>query len=118
VEAGLERDGYNVVIHELAHKLDMRNGDANGHPPLHAGMSDAAWARDLSGDYGDLSRRVRRGEETPIDPYGAESAGEFFAVCSEAFFELPHLLRDEYPATYAQLVAFYRQDPTSRLDPH
>jgi Mlc titration factor MtfA (ptsG expression regulator) len=118
VEAGLERDGYNVVIHELAHKLDMRNSDANGHPPLHAGMSDAAWARDLSGDYGDLSRRVRRGEETPIDPYGAESAGEFFAVCSEAFFELPHLLRDEYPATYAQLVAFYRQDPTSRLDTH
>ena len=22
--------GYNVVIHEFAHKLDMLNGDANG----------------------------------------------------------------------------------------
>jgi Mlc titration factor MtfA (ptsG expression regulator) len=117
VESGTERDGYNVVIHELAHKLDMRNGDANGHPPLHAGMSDVAWARDLGTAYADLSRRVDRGEETRIDPYGAESPGEFFAVCSEAFFELPHLLRDEYPGTYAQLAAFYRQDPAQRLEP-
>ncbi len=31
-------DAYNLVIHELAHKLDMLNGDANGLPPLHAGM--------------------------------------------------------------------------------
>jgi MtfA peptidase len=117
VESGAERDGYNVVIHELAHKLDMCNGDANGHPPLHAGMNDAAWARDLGMAYADLSRRVDRGEETPIDPYGAESPGEFFAVCSEAFFELPHLLQDEYPGVYAQLAAFYRQDPAARLDP-
>lgn len=117
VESGAERDGYNVVIHELAHKLDMRDGDANGHPPLHSGMSDEAWARDLSVAYADLSQRVRRGEETPIDPYAAESPGEFFAVCSEAFFELPHLLRHEYPGVYAQFVAFYRQDPAARLDP-
>ena len=26
VESGMQRDGYNVVIHELAHKLDMRSG--------------------------------------------------------------------------------------------
>ncbi len=117
VESGTARNGYNVVIHELAHKLDMRSGDANGHPPLHSGMSDTAWAQDLSAAYTDLSRRVRRGEETPIDPYGAESPGEFFAVCSESFFELPHLLRDEYPRVYAQLAAFYRQDPAVRLNP-
>jgi len=29
--------GYNVVIHEFAHKLDMLNGSANGYPPLHSG---------------------------------------------------------------------------------
>lgn len=29
----------NVPIHEIStHKLDMRSGDANGCPPLHAGM--------------------------------------------------------------------------------
>lgn len=115
VEAGLELDGYNVVVHELAHKLDMRDGEANGCPPLHAGMSRQTWARDLSAAYADLARRADAREETPIDPYGAESPGEFFAVASEAFFETPRTLWDEYPAVYGQLRAFYRQDPLERL---
>ena len=38
-------DGYNVVIHEFAHKLDMLNGEANGYPPLHRGMSKETWKR-------------------------------------------------------------------------
>jgi hypothetical protein len=80
-------------------------------------MSDAAWARDLGAAYAAFVRRVDRGRQTAIDPYGAESPGEFFAVCSEAFFEIPHLLRSEFPAVYAQLAAFYRQDPAARLEP-
>jgi Mlc titration factor MtfA (ptsG expression regulator) len=120
--AGRERDGYNVIIHELAHKLDMRNGVANGHPPLHAEMSAQRWADDLGAAYQDLCRRAdaaaeARGPEPLIDPYGSESPAEFFAVCSEAFFELPHLLQDEYPAVYMQLRTFYRQDPAARLQP-
>ena len=51
----------------------------------------------------------------PIDPYGAESAGEFFAVVSEAFFETPEVLAPAYPAVYEQLRLFYRQDPQARL---
>ncbi|MBK1732522.1 zinc-dependent peptidase [Thiococcus pfennigii] len=115
VEAGAVRDGYNLVIHEFAHKLDMRNGLANGHPPLHRGMSDRDWAEDLSTAYEDLVRRVECGEETPLDPYAAESPAEFFAVLSEAFFEIPARLRDEYPRVYAQFARFYRQDPAARL---
>ncbi|MCU0834533.1 MAG: zinc-dependent peptidase [Chromatiaceae bacterium] len=117
VEAGGVRDGYNVVVHELAHKLDMLDGAANGHPPLHAGMSDADWARVFTSAYEDMVERTDRGEETPIDPYAAESPAEFFAVMSEAFFELPHLLAAEYPEVYDQLRAFYRQDPAARLAP-
>jgi len=119
--AGRERDGYNVIIHELAHKLDMRNGVANGHPPLHANMSNTRWAEDLGAAYADLCRRAdaarTSAEEPLIDPYGSESPAEFFAVCSETFFELPHLLRDEYRRVYGQLSAFYRQDPAARLRP-
>jgi len=51
----------------------------------------------------------------PIDPYAAESASEFFAVASEAFFETPELLGPAYPDVYAQLKLFYRQDPAARL---
>ena len=115
IEAGFEADGYNVVIHELAHKLDMRDGAPNGRPPLHAGMSGESWSRAWSRAYEDHCRRVDAGEDTPIDPYGAEAPAEFFAVVSESFFELPDLLDAEYPEVYAQLRDFYRQDPLARL---
>ena len=35
---------------------------------------------------------------------------------SEVFFEDPQLLRAEYPAFYALLARFYRQDPAARDD--
>jgi hypothetical protein len=108
-------DGVNVVIHEFAHKLDMRNGEPNGFPPLHADMSRKAWAETFSAAYQDFCDRVDRDEGTAIDPYASESPGEFFAVLSEVFFEVPDLLQDEYPAVYGQLRQFYRQDPAARL---
>jgi Mlc titration factor MtfA (ptsG expression regulator) len=119
--------GYNVVIHEFAHKLDMRNGDPNGFPPLHAGMKAAQWKDAFASAYADFRSRVEAAERLPerrmqaafdalpIDPYGAESAGEFFAVASEAFFETPELLAPAYPEVYAQMKLFYRQDPLARL---
>jgi Mlc titration factor MtfA (ptsG expression regulator) len=126
-DAALRVAGYNVVIHEFAHKLDMRNGDPNGFPPLHAGMDAAQWKRAFSEAYGDFVARVEAAEALsersmqrafdalPMDPYAAESAGEFFAVASEAFFETPELLAPAYPAVYDQLRRFYRQDPAARL---
>jgi MtfA peptidase len=106
---------YNVVIHEFAHKLDMRNGEANGFPPLHAGMSRARWSDAFTSAYRDFCDRVDSGMDVAIDEYGAESPAEFFAVVSETFFEAPVGLLDAYPAVYAQLVEFYRQDPAARL---
>jgi Mlc titration factor MtfA (ptsG expression regulator) len=108
-------EGYNVVIHEFAHKLDMKNGASNGRPPLHSGMDPEAWAHDFQAAYDDLCRRVDGGEETLIDPYAAESPAEFFAVLTEYFFETPVVLHEAYPAVYAQLKRFYLQDPLARL---
>ena len=108
-------DGVNVVIHEFAHKLDMRNGDANGFPPLHKGMNPRAWAKSFSAAYTDFSKRVDAGVDTAIDPYAGENPGEFFAVLSELFFEMPEIIVAEYPAVYEQLKAYYRQDTFTRL---
>jgi Mlc titration factor MtfA (ptsG expression regulator) len=107
-------EGFNVVIHEFAHKLDMRNGDANGHPPLHRDMDRAAWAADFTAAYASLQAQLDSGAETGLDPYAAESPAEFFAVTSEVFFEAPDALEEIYPRVYRQLAAFYRQD---RLGP-
>jgi MtfA peptidase len=126
-DAKMRVAGYNVVIHEFAHKLDMRNGDPNGFPPLHRGMDAREWKRVFSAAFTDFTARVEAAERLPgkraqaaldalpVDPYAAENASEFFAVASEAFFETPELLAPAYPAVYAQLALFYRQDPAARL---
>ena len=44
-------------------------------------------------------------------PYAAELIDEFFAVSCEVFFAEPELLRAEYPAYYAQLMAYFGVDP-------
>ena len=49
-------DGHNLVIHEFAHKLDMQTGNANGFPPLHAGMSSSVWFKTLSEGFEDFER--------------------------------------------------------------
>ena len=108
-------DGVNVVIHEFAHKLDLLNGDANGYPPLHAGMKRQDWVAAFAAAYADFCRRVAADEDPVIDPYAAESPAEFFAVMSEVFFEIPHTVQALYPLIYTQLQLFYKQDPRGRL---
>ena len=115
-QAGLGH-GYNVVIHEFAHKLDMLNGEPNGFPPLHADMERSVWAQAFTEAYEDFCRRVDTGNELEIDEYAAESPAEFFAVISEAFFESPLIVRAVYPDVYTQLSRFYRQDPGGRAQP-
>lgn len=105
--------GVNAVIHEFAHKLDMANngGRAEGFPALPPGMSRKAWAQVFTAAYERLCRLDEAGIETVLDPYAAEHPAEFFAVASEAFFEMPLSLRAAFPAVYAQLSAYYGLDP-------
>jgi Mlc titration factor MtfA (ptsG expression regulator) len=104
----------NVVIHEFAHKIDMRNGEADGMPPLHPGMDRRAWRAALEEAYEGFCDAVERGRDTWLDPYAAEHPSEFFAVVTEAFFEHGRETRQRYPAVYEQLKLFYRQDPGAR----
>lgn len=106
--------GYNVIIHEIAHKLDMLNCDADGFPPLHCSMRTSMWTQTFTDAYQALCAQLRRGEDPAIDPYAAESPAEYFAVMSEYFFELPQLIHAHYPRIYDQLAEFYRQDPAAR----
>ena len=114
--ADWENEGINLVLHEFAHKIDMRDGVANGCPPLPADISPQLWQRTLQEAFDDFERRVDSGEETAIDPYAAEDPAEFFAVLSEVFFADPALLRGEYSTVYDLLRMFYRQDPATRAD--
>jgi len=103
--------GRNVVYHEFAHKLDMLGGSVDGTPPLESHAEYERWVRVCNAEYASL----RNGTSgTLLDPYGAVSTGEFFAVVTEVFFDRPLQLEEEKQALYSVLRDFYRQDPASR----
>lgn len=110
------RSGRNVIIHEIAHKLDMLNGPADGYPPLHRDMAVPQWSTALGTAYEKLVRRVEHHHRTCINPYAAASPAEFFAVISEYFFCAPELLHGEFADVYEQLCRYYRQNPIARLN--
>ncbi|WP_192035010.1 M90 family metallopeptidase [Halomonas sp. YLGW01] len=108
--------GFNVLIHELAHKLDLGNSqDVDGFPPLPRDIASRDWHRVFTAVWDDLQARLARGEDTPIDDYAASHPGECFAVCCEHFFSAPDLLIDAYPELYTLLSRYFQQDPLARL---
>jgi hypothetical protein len=104
---------YNVVIHEFAHVLDMRDGVPDGVPLLPTAQERAAWLAALIPEYDRFCERLVCGYETVLDAYAAEAPDEFFAVASEAFFVTPRELNAEQPALYRLLASYYRQDPAA-----
>ncbi|MFO6421092.1 zinc-dependent peptidase [Hylemonella sp. W303a] len=112
--------GYNVVIHEFVHKLDLRDGVADGCPPLPSGFMGLApraarqhWQDTLEAAYDDFKEACIRADrfgaaETWLDPYGAEHISEFFAVASEAYFVNRARFTREHPTLLALFDAFYR----------
>jgi MtfA peptidase len=113
IEESGRGEGYNVVVHELAHKLDMLGGEASGVPPLHGDMRVPEWVAAFDAAYEDLCDRLERGEDPWLDPYAAEDSAEFFAVCAEMFFDVPRRFRAEYPDVYEQLKRYFKQDPAA-----
>lgn len=103
--------GYNVVIHEFTHVLDMQDGWADGIPGLPDAQARRHWALVLDNEWQTLCDRLDAGAPVAMDDYAAEGPEEFFAVTSEAFFVAPGLLRDEHPAMYELLAGYFRQDP-------
>ncbi|MGH8182368.1 MAG: zinc-dependent peptidase [Rhodanobacteraceae bacterium] len=104
-------NGYNVVAHEIAHKLDMLDGPPDGVPPLPRGMSRRRWIRTFQGAYDRLARALARGGATLIDPYAATNPGEYFAVVSELHFSNPARLEQAEPEIAGLLRAFYGSSP-------
>lgn len=109
-------EGYNVVIHEFAHKLDMRNGTPDGCPPLSPGFLGThgaaaarhAWLAVLEPAYEAFREQVIIAERFSgpapwLDAYGAESLAEFFAVACEGYF----VNRERFAAAFPTLPALF-----------
>ena len=107
--------GYNVVIHEFIHKIDMRSGTPNGCPPLPSRIAKARWQHVMQTNFDHFRDRVamakRFGGETPwLDAYGATAPAEFFAVACEAYFVNRQRFGQEFADLAALFDAFFRPD--------
>lgn len=128
--------GWNVVIHEFAHKIDMLDGEPDGVPPLPAAQR-MAWAHEIETSWqafcdalDQLEARIPRHIDPesaegqawyatlPLDPYAATDVGEFFAVCVESFFVDPEPVQHAFPRLYRMLADYFGQDPLSAIEAH
>ncbi|MDE1899855.1 MAG: zinc-dependent peptidase [Xanthomonadaceae bacterium] len=113
-------DGFNVVVHEIAHKLDLLDGAVDGVPELPRTLSRRTWIDAFQAAYDRHARAVERGRRTAIDAYAAEGADEFFAVVSEMHFSDPAPLARAEREVAAWLTAYYGPAPGAggaRLSP-
>ena len=112
VEHGIEdfHDGNNVVLHEFAHQLDGESGSTNGAPKL-IKNSYQSWAKTLSREFETLVQARENHVKSVMDYYGSTNPAEFFAVCTETFFEKPGQLSATHPELFAELQTYYSVDP-------
>jgi len=117
IERDMQRwqQGHNVIVHEIAHKLDGINGSANGMPPLHFSMHPEQWAATFGEAYQQFTWRLEHHQRVCINPYAATNPAEFFAVFSEYFFCAPDILTTHFADVYHLLRLYYRQDPHQRM---
>jgi len=103
----------NVIIHEFAHELDFEDGFADGTPVLE-GSSYRRWSEVFSNAYDTLHEQSKKGKNsdkvTLLGVYALKNEAEFFAVCSERFFEAPKAFKVYFPDIYQELQHFYRLD--------
>lgn len=111
-EAGASAaSGYNVVIHEFIHKIDLRDGRSDGCPPLPA-AARRQWLERLEAEHARFREQVliaeRFGGEWPwLDDYAATAPDEFFAVAGEAYFVNRARFGVEFPALLPLFDGFF-----------
>jgi MtfA peptidase len=97
-------DANNTAIHEFAHLIDKMDGSMDGVPAIILEKKYVAqWVELMNGTMDEIRRGLSN-----INPYGATSPVEFFAVISEYFFEQPDALKHAHPSIFAMLERIYR----------
>ena len=104
--------GFNVVIHEFVHKIDLRDGAPDGCPPLGSRDARRHWLQVMEVEYERFRELVIRaerfgGEEPWLDAYGATAIDEFFAVACEAYFVNRERFTQEFPQLTVLFDGFY-----------
>ncbi len=112
----LAHEAYNVVIHEFIHVIDVRDGAADGCPPMPI-VQRKVWLATLQVAYDEFCEASQAWErfgplqsdaDPVLDPYGASCIDEFFAVAAEAYFVQRVRFAQRYPQLLAMFDDFFR----------
>ena len=87
IQDSFDASGFNLIVHEVAHKLDTRNGDRASGVPLIPLREVAGWEHDLHAAMENIRDEIDLVGESAasIDAYAATDPAECFAVLSEYF---------------------------------
>lgn len=94
----------NTAIHEFVHLVDKMDGTLDGVPEILLERKYLPRWRQLLEE----TMEGIRGGVLDIDPYGATSPVECFAVISEYFFEQPEAFAARHPELSAMLQRIFR----------
>jgi MtfA peptidase len=115
----LASKAYNVVIHEFIHVMDLRDGQADGCPPMPRDQR-RQWLITLQAEYERFQEASEAWQrfgslsdhgEPLMDAYGCESLCEFFAVAAEAYFVQGERFAQEHPGLLRLFDGFFRAQP-------
>jgi MtfA peptidase len=102
-----EDDNINLAIHELAHALKVsvdEYDETDGHL-----MQEL---EDFLESGSEVRNAILNGKLELIRKYASVNAHEFFACCSEYFFESPYDFKERLPTLYRKISEVYHQDLT------
>lgn len=94
---------HNTAIHEFVHLIDKMDGSLDGVPEILLERKYVARWKDLLEQ---TMNQIRQGQ-SDINPYGATSPVECFAVISEYFFEQPERFKSKHPELNEMLTRVF-----------
>jgi len=96
-------DKNNTAIHEFVHLLDKLDGDIDGVPEvLLQQQYTIPWIQLMHTEITDILKN-----RSDINPYGATSKSEFFAVAAEYFFEKPLQFQKKHPELFTMMQQIF-----------
>lgn len=103
-------DKQNTGVHEFIHLIDKSDNRIDGIPAVLLEQQYAIpWITLIEKKIDEIFAN-----KSDVNPYGATSRVEFFAVISEYFFERPQLLAQKHPELYELLGKIFQHDMKTR----
>ena len=116
IQDSFDASGFNLIIHEVAHKLDTRNGDRASGVPLIPLREVAGWEHDLHAAMENIQDEIDRWVKArpALMPTPRPIPPSALRCCPS--ISLAHLsFCPALPGAMAAFCQFYQQDPLQRL---